>query len=70
MGFLARLVAMVIVHFLSAWRRDAENRQAGAVEAEKRGLEDVNKRAARAEAADRAVRNAPAGLPDDPYRRD
>jgi hypothetical protein len=65
LGFLARLIASVI----QGWRRDALLKNAGAAEAELRGLEDVYERARKARAAELAV-TPDNELRDDPNRRD
>lgn len=69
-GIIGRALAAMLAALVAGWRRDRAREQAAVTEAELRGLEAVNERAARADAASRAARADPERLRDDGHRRD
>jgi hypothetical protein len=69
-ALVSRVIVQVLAALVVGWRRDRELKASGAREAELRGLEDVNERAAKANAAARRARADPDLLRDDGWRRD
>jgi hypothetical protein len=67
---IVRALAEVLAALASSWRSARALKANGALQAQLEGLEDVNQRAQRADAAARRSRADPELLRDDGYRRD
>ena len=70
LSLIAKVIAAFIAALFAGWQRDRELKHRAAAEAQRKGLEDINARARRADAAARDVRGGPDILRDDGFRRD